>query len=82
MSTLLSILTQLIPKRWKYGRYGRLQNIPKILKSKPSTQCTEDSAVEDPWVGRAVALYQLFTLLLIPLLLSIGCYQAVIRWAK
>ena len=53
--------------------------------------------MEDPWVGRAVALYQvhddqdlpiifliifqLFTLLIIPLLLSIGCYQAVIRWA-
>ena len=26
-------------------------------------------------------LFQLFTLLIIPLLLSIGCYQAVIRWA-
>ena len=44
-----------------------------------SPQCTEDSTVEDPWVGRAVALYQLFTLLVIPLLLSVGCYQAVIR---
>ena len=72
-------------------------------------QCTEDSNMEQPWVGRGVALYQLVTLtllillfllllfvcpsfllfflilllqvtlLVIPLLLAIGCYQAVIR---
>ena len=50
-----------------------------LVKDSTQTQCTEDSTVEDPWVGRAVALYQLFTLLVIPLLLSVGCYQAVIR---
>ena len=42
-------------------------------------KCTEDSAVDQPWQGRVVALYQLATLLLIPAMLAIGCYQAVIR---
>ena len=42
-------------------------------------KCTEDSAMDHPWQGRVVSLYQLATLLLIPAMLTIGCYQAVIR---
>ena len=42
-------------------------------------KCTEDSAMEQPWQGRVVSLYQLVTLLVIPAILAIGCYQAVIR---
>ena len=42
-------------------------------------KCTEDSAMEQPWQGRVVSLYQLATLLVIPAILAMGCYQAVIR---
>ena len=42
-------------------------------------KCTEDSAMEQPWQGRVVSLYQLVTLLVIPAILAMGCYQAVIR---
>ena len=42
-------------------------------------KCTEDSAIDQPWQGRVVSLYQLATLLVIPAVLATCCYQAVIR---
>jgi len=74
LSALLSIPVLLIA-----DVYSIVYTDPAHSQRVEVWQCTEDSTVEDPWVGRAVALYQLFTLLVIPLLLSIGCYQAVIR---
>ena len=58
-------------------------------------KCSEDTSSDrEPWkgegsvyniasddsdAGRAVSLYQLFSLLLIPAVVTIFCYQAVIR---
>ena len=43
-------------------------------------KCSEDTSDDgEPWRGRAVSLYQLFSLLLIPAIFTVFCYQAVIR---
>ena len=43
-------------------------------------KCSEDTSDEgEPWRGRAVSLYQLFSLLIIPAIFTVFCYQAVIR---
>ena len=43
-------------------------------------KCTEDTTMDgQPWKGRAVSVYQLVSLLLLPALLTVYCYQAVIR---
>jgi len=43
-------------------------------------KCSEDTSNDgEPWKGRAVSLYQLFSLLIIPAVITIFCYQAVIR---
>ena len=42
-------------------------------------KCTEDTAVDQPWTGKAVSVYQLVTLLIIPAVITISFYQAIIR---
>ena len=43
-------------------------------------KCSEDTSDDgEPWRGRAVSLYQLFSLLIIPAIFTVFCYQAVIR---
>ena len=43
-------------------------------------KCSEDTSDDgEPWRGRAVSLYQLFSLLVIPAIFTVFCYQAVIR---
>ena len=63
-----------------------LQDVYSIVYTDPAHsqevevyKCTEDSAVDQPWTGKAVSLYQLATLLVIPAVLATCCYQAVIR---
>ena len=43
-------------------------------------KCSEDTSVDGhPWTGRAVSIYQLVSLLLLPAIITVFCYQAVIR---